>query len=601
MPNNSAGENFFHNCIFLFNLKMTFFLKNKIIWQLFFNFFVVVAFAQNNFWIPDPVFRQYLIDKLPSQLFENDSLIISEAEQFYPDSNSSFLRSVDVFSSFFYHESELLFQIEYNSDLYLNSIDGIQYFKNLEGFVFYNQCIYELPVFDSDNQIQYIDCNNCCLNVFNNLNFPNLKYLNISNNNIQNMPNLSFNQNLLLFVCGNCNLENLEIIENNSSLRWIYVPLNNFIEDLNLSFFLDLEAFDCLRCNISNFPNIYNNLKLIDLRLNENQITTIPSLIANKNIKYLGLYQNKIKDITEIIHLDSLTDLVVSENEIEEIPYVSHLEKFHNILASKNKLKVAPILPPPIDFFESVLFIYWINDNEIDELPNFEIYEAYLKKRGAFDLRMNRLDFSDAYQIKYLDSIIGYDTNLGGIDVMPQKPFGTRDTFYFPMQVDTFISIASQQYATHYQWFKNGVPIEGATDTALHFKYILPSDEGNYTCKSYSNYLTNLRLLDDITEFESEIKTVRTTPALENKPIINLYPNPTSDILNIAVIIRTQQEKVKISYTDILGKKIDAYSATHKRGRATIEINVNNLKTGVYLFEIFIENRKYIEKVVVSK
>jgi len=575
-------------------------LKNKIFWQLFFNIFVSVAFTQNNFWIPDPVFRQFLVDRLPNHLFHNDSLIIVEAEEFYPDSNSLLLRRVDVFSSSFYHESELLFQIEYDSDLTINSIDGIQYFKKLEGFIFYDHFIYELPVFDVNNQIQHIDCNNCFLNEFNNLNFPNLKYLNISNNNIQNIPNLTFNQDLLLFVCGNCNLENLEIIENNSNLRWLIVSYNNFQQDLNLSFILDLEAFSCLGCNINNFPNISNNLKIKDLSLNENDISTLPSLISNKNIQNLNLYQNKIKDITEIIHLDSLQILVISGNEVEELPYISHLKNFHVLLAANNKLSVAPVLPPPIDFFEGILFFYWINDNEIDELPNFKLYESYLKMQGSFDLRMNRLDFSDAYQIKYLDSIIGYDTNLGGLDVMPQKPFGTKDTFYFAMQTDTFISIPSQKYATHYQWFKNGVPIEGATDTILYFYYTMPSDEGDYTCKSYSNYLTNMRLIDDITEFESETKILRTTPAIENKPIVNVYPNPALNNLNVDIYIRTKQSEVNISYIDLLGRKVALHQQTYNRGLAKINLNVSSLAVGIYFIEIFVDNRKYVEKVIVG-
>lgn len=498
-------------------------------------------------------------------------------------------------------DSSYIFQIHSTFDSIL-SIDGIQFFKNLEGIRIQQNCINEIPEFPQNNSLRFLSCINCCISNFNPSNYPNLYYLNINKNPLNQNLDLSNNLSLEFFFCADCDLLEYPNISSNNLLKYINLSINNINSDFSLNSHPLLEFFECSLCNLNNFPDISSNMELKNLQLNDNNIKNLPNLVNHNKIASLNISNNKIKKISQIIHLNSLEHFIFGGNEVEYFPWVLNLENLMVIFANDNQLTQAPELAPaffrPYPFF----FIYNIRNNEIKELPNFQPYYDYLIEHGAIDLRENRLDFSDAYQIKYLDSVIGINNQSStnyGLDVYPQKPFGIKDTFHFPLQTDTFISIKSQEYATHYQWFKNGVPIDGATDTILHFYYIQPNDEGVYTCKSYSDYLTNMRLIDDITEFESETKTLRTTPTIQDKSLIKVYPNPTAQSINFDLYILKEKSEVQIYYSDILGKKVKLHQSKENRGLSKLNFDVSHLSSGIYLFEIKIDEKKHIKKVLI--
>ena len=68
---------------------------------------------------------------------------------------------------------------------------------------------------------------------------------------------------------------------------------------------------------------------------------------------------------------------------------------------------------------------------------------------------------------------------------------------------------------------------------------------------------------------------------------LNIYPNPTSDIINIS------GDFSDLSFTiyDLLGKKID-------QGKAVNIINISLLKDGVYLIEFSTGNKKTLRKII---
>ena len=73
----------------------------------------------------------------------------------------------------------------------------------------------------------------------------------------------------------------------------------------------------------------------------------------------------------------------------------------------------------------------------------------------------------------------------------------------------------------------------------------------------------------------------------QEKPI--LYPNPTTEILNIENVTVN-----KILIYDLSGKLISKLSSQH-------QINVSNLSKGVYLFKLISEEEIIVNKIVTFK
>jgi hypothetical protein len=86
----------------------------------------------------------------------------------------------------------------------------------------------------------------------------------------------------------------------------------------------------------------------------------------------------------------------------------------------------------------------------------------------------------------------------------------------------------------------------------------------------------------------------------DNKQAANniyLYPNPSSDILNIS-FNSTQQSKVNLMVIDVLGKQVYTENYTTQGGNNLHSIHVGNLKSGIYFVKIQNENGQTIERFI---
>ncbi len=67
---------------------------------------------------------------------------------------------------------------------------------------------------------------------------------------------------------------------------------------------------------------------------------------------------------------------------------------------------------------------------------------------------------------------------------------------------------------------------------------------------------------------------------LKDKAVLSVYPNPTADFLNIALIGQSTTANVQIEVYDMNGRKVN--SATNKNGNSVVRINVSTLAKGFY-------------------
>lgn len=85
----------------------------------------------------------------------------------------------------------------------------------------------------------------------------------------------------------------------------------------------------------------------------------------------------------------------------------------------------------------------------------------------------------------------------------------------------------------------------------------------------------------------------------------NMYPNPASSVVCLQSIVFSQQSSVVEIY-DLNGKKlleqqIPARPADWPAGTENIEIDVSNLKSGVYCCRLILENKNVTKKLIIKK
>ena len=107
---------------------------------------------------------------------------------------------------------------------------------------------------------------------------------------------------------------------------------------------------------------------------------------------------------------------------------------------------------------------------------------------------------------------------------------------------------------------------------------------GNKTTSSQGGndfWLVTLDLLLNVTEVETAD--------------LNVYPNPTSRILNYSIPFQNQE--VKIELIDILGRK---HFVSNSNGLNTGHIDVSNFTSGIYFLNISGDNFQFSRQVIIE-
>ena len=202
-----------------------------------FFFFTGISFSQK-YYIPDANFIRYLRNAYPQVLDPQDSLIISTAETITTNINCP--------------------------DYGIQSLDGIQFFKNISVLDIYRNNISFLPKLDSLKKLTQILAFNNKLDTFPDIS--NLKVLNrlfLGDNNLSYLPDLSKNKILTEMQCQNNRLRIITNLDSLASLRVLHFGNNPLLTSLpNFDKLVNLEEIYFYQCNLSAFPDLHNNIKL---------------------------------------------------------------------------------------------------------------------------------------------------------------------------------------------------------------------------------------------------------------------------------------------------------------------------------------------------
>jgi hypothetical protein len=90
--------------------------------------------------------------------------------------------------------------------------------------------------------------------------------------------------------------------------------------------------------------------------------------------------------------------------------------------------------------------------------------------------------------------------------------------------------------------------------------------------------------------FQTTITEIGDVLSVENieRTEVNIYPNPTSDIINIEFDAR-KSERVRCVFYNEVGKEVKSNFENINTGINKLTFNVNGLKTGVYFVSLNID------------
>lgn len=209
----------------------------------------------------------------------------------------------------------------------------------------------------------------------------NLKYLNLRKCKLGNLPKMSFSK--LKYLDISCNdLESVPEWLLQNPLKFLNLGANKLSQIPDLSG-LPLEILKLHKNALRVLPSIGNQIKSLNLYLN--QMDEIPKVVENLlHLEVFSFGVSKIKSLFDFTKTPHLRWLTLTVNQLEVLPEsICSLSKLEGLQLAKNKLKY---LPDNIGAMKNLkaLTLY---SNQISELPE-SFYKLKLEK---LNLSINKL------------------------------------------------------------------------------------------------------------------------------------------------------------------------------------------------------------------
>ena len=230
-----------------------------------------------------------------------------------------------------------------------------------------NQNLTKIPneIISSCQQLKFLDLSNNQIEVIENLNSCNELYsLNLSKNNIQKIENISHLSFLEELILDNNYIQVIENLSKNTHLKEISLHSNE----------------------IDSIQPIEKELLYIEeINLSDNIITTIPSNLSLPYLRYLELNSNKIKSIDNFLYLPSLEKLLLKDNQIKEMntdktkAIFRHCPKLKEIDLSFNQIECFSFILTSLRKNPNIENIY-VNNNPFIMIDRNDLFIKYIKK-----------------------------------------------------------------------------------------------------------------------------------------------------------------------------------------------------------------------------
>ena len=225
-----------------------------------------------------------------------------------------------------------------------------------------------------------------------------------------------------------------------------------------------------------------------------------------------------------------------------------------------------------------------IGSNQVTNLPNLSTL-TNLTYLGVYE---NLLDFGDIEP--------NIDIIKGEFKYSPQSLVGKIETITKNQGQEFRISVTVGGTNNKFQWTKNGVTINGATGSEYVIPSVILEDAGIYTCQITNSVATQLMLTNQPITLQVMNETNTGTEILGMNGF-EIYPNPTTGIVNLE-ISEGKGREMEVLVSNMIGGEVFRKEITDA---TKLQVNLSNQINGIYLLKVIIDNKQYINKVVLRK
>ena len=522
--------------------------------------------AQSTVFIPDTNFRNFLNTNYPAFMDgSGDSLIIDSAATLTGTLNCSSQN--------------------------IANLTGVEYFVNITQLWCFNNQLTSLPALTNNTALQELWCTSNQLTALPNLNTA-LQVLWCNNNKLTTLPALTNNTALLRLECSGNQLTILPDLTINSALEILNCYANQLTALPTLTNNIALRLLNCSNNQLTALPALTNNIALQELSCSYNPLTALPALTNNTALKWLYCYNNQLTALPDLTNNTTLWWLYCYNNLLTALPDFTNNTALQYLYCYNNLLTTLPDLTN-----NTALLRLLCDNNQLTALPDLTNNTAF-KSLYCYN---NKLDFSDARELRIADAISTVTTYF----YSPQNPFGIPVTFNLNTGDALILSIANQDSALSYQWFRGTDTIFGATDTVLVILNITSAESGVYTCRSYGTALLSPPMIfaPGISEFVSEpIQVNVSTVGVEESNVLSsivIYPNPSNGQF-IVEINSENPDKAELRIFDLLGKEVHYQSILYLNNTYQLQINLNSYQKGIYFLTLNTSEGRQFQKLIVQ-
>jgi hypothetical protein len=335
----------------------------------------------------------------------------------------------------------------------------------------------------------------------------------------------------------------------------------------------------------SAFGNIANHPKLTNLSLSGLQLAQIPTQVSQlTQLTNLNLSNNNITE-QNISGLSTLTNLVwlsLENNQLAQIPsQIPQLKKLQTLNLGRNKISGGVSLLTGLTNLQQL----FLNNN----LLSGNIPSEFLGMSNLLMLNLNSNQLSgdlndrlppithlsnNRFNKAQLSNYVADYNVQTDLDYSPQRYDGLKEVLGVIGQTAKLEqSLSGSDYT--FTWYKNLDQKTTTTTADLNFSSVEESDYATYTAEAYTYSVLDNSVVFDLSLFREPISLVKVLSTEESAKYFNIYPNPTSDYLNI---VSTKYDIQKVHIYDLSGKQMLSESKS--------KIDVSKLPSGVYMLII---------------
>ncbi|MEP0265229.1 leucine-rich repeat domain-containing protein [Dokdonia sp.] len=386
-------------------------------------------------------------------------------------------------------------------------------------------------------------------------------------NNVTDITGIEAFINLEVLSLGNNEITTVDLSQN-TKLKILAIDVNP-ITDIDLSFLPDLEIVRLGQTQIQEIDLSFNsNLRRLDL---DGTLIQELDLTANNNLEVLSLTNT----LLSTIDVSGLTELIQLSMNITEI---NEIDVSNNLLLEALDLRGSGLTSINLQNNTNleILDISYTNLQSVDLSQNTQLKILFiagnplasidlsnLSALRAIDIGMTdltTLDFSMNPQLCFVS--VNQNENLISVNLQN----GNNELLDLDGTCEISVFEASYSFPTSANFFQNNNNL-----TSICVDNIAFAEE------NFQNVPPSTEIIEDCTLSIQDI----------NKPLVAVYPNPTTDIINISQTVKN------ITVYDLSGKQV------YKGSDNTVSLK--NLNNGLYILRLETQEGAIMTKKIIKR